>query len=62
MNTDLEISNCPFCDATANVDFNEFGDRCTKYYRVKCAGEERHALARSHSRLVAIEYPRHGIY
>lgn len=46
MSTGLEIFNCPFCDATSAVDFNEFGDRCTKYYRVKCAGEERHALDR----------------
>jgi len=45
-NTDgiLGIDSCPFCGSECNIENTTFGDSMFKYYRVRCTGEDEHAI------------------
>jgi len=39
-----EIKKCPFCGSDSVIDLTTFGDSTFKFYRVRCIGEDGHAL------------------
>jgi hypothetical protein len=40
----MEIKNCPFCGAKADICYTTFGDNSQEYYRAQCQGDDAHCL------------------